>query len=237
MPMNVPTIMAEMYYRLFVGDPSSLGSWNLYQGSMAHDAMVGNTIGAIRERARRLRALLNEQNTQKLSGYRFVSAVPGVSDKLPDVDRSGVNYGIDRAQDAEPRMINNVYSPTDGIVIGGGLGEGFGPFYLLLQTSAGLVLIGHLDPSTIHLLDGEEVWAGQYLGEYSETPQFPSDAPHVHLELRPDAGLGYCSQNCGPIDWSMLGWRIPTGPGGRLTSGYIRNDGYTFHGGYDYVHP
>jgi RHS repeat-associated protein len=42
-PMLVPTIMAELYYRTFYGDPSRFGSWNLFVGSGGYDARVGNT--------------------------------------------------------------------------------------------------------------------------------------------------------------------------------------------------
>jgi hypothetical protein len=236
-PMRIPIAMAEMYWRLFYDWDGSGGEWNLMVGSAAHEARVSNTIDEIRERRRKSNELLDERSIQKLAGYRFASAIPKFTVEWPEVDRSEVEWGIGLLPGDEPRMINNVYSPLAGTVVGGGLGQGYGPFYLVLNTAPGIVVIGHLDPNTVHLSDGEYVVAGQYLGEYSETPEWPSDAPHVHIDLRPGRLMGVCRQTCGPIDWSAPGWHIPTGPGGRLTSGYLRNNGFTFHGGYDYVRP
>ena len=94
--MRVPAGMAEMYYRLFVGDPSALGSWNLYQGGMVYDARVANTLAAIADLERDKREHPEKYGMRRVDGFSVIK-VPistNFSVALSDpASNQGTEYG------------------------------------------------------------------------------------------------------------------------------------------------
>jgi hypothetical protein len=101
MQMKVPVMMAEMYYRTFIGDPSSLGSWNLYVGGMAFDSSVGDTVLGIG-----LRDPLEERNgtnwitcpfdaRQTCSTLTAQLALPGITTSDAVADTGSIYESMD----------------------------------------------------------------------------------------------------------------------------------------------
>jgi hypothetical protein len=146
---------------------------------------------------------------------------------------------------------NPVYAVRDGHVFRSGWqnenihhGEGAGLGYRVsISDATGYDQYGHLDPDTVAVSPGDDVVAGQLIGNYADPTNGSSTGPHLHHERR---NLNGQIVNPGTSSPVAPGNMSPTGRSysspllgrGRLTSGYgsIDSAHSTPHQGNDWAY-